>query len=238
MVADDPYRTYFAARSLLMAGDWDTALAVLPRAGVEEAAELRAQILVERHWWRLDDPAQATEAVRALPAALPHAQLLSGQLAYTRLLFGLDPDDGDEALAESAFQAAAVHPTTAGWGAFWMGVLRQNIAQDDAAARPLFDEALRISRVGEIPLLESYAVRHLAGLKAEQDRAAAELLFRRSLHLRAALGARPQTAAAQVTLAGELPEGDPERELLLEAARSVTEELDLTWLRRGFDDGS
>jgi hypothetical protein len=48
------------ARALQRAGRWDEALAVLP-AG-ELAA--RAELLADRFWWRLDDPAEAESAIR------------------------------------------------------------------------------------------------------------------------------------------------------------------------------
>lgn len=51
-----------------------------------------------------------------------------------------------------------------------------------------------------------------------------------SLHLRAALGTRPQVAAAQAALGGVLPLGG-ERQTLLELARVTAVELDLTGLR-------
>jgi hypothetical protein len=80
-------------------------------------------------------------------------------------------------------------------------------------------------------LLESYVVRHQGGHLVGSDRPAGEMLLRRSLYLRSALGARPQTAAAQATLAQELPPGQ-ERDALRGAARSVASELGLTWLNR------
>lgn len=55
-------------------------------------------------------------------------------------------------------------------------------------------------------------------------------MLRRSLHLRAALGARPQTIAAQALLAEHLPEGDPERAELLRIFRPGAEELHIAWL--------
>jgi hypothetical protein len=64
----------------------------------------------------------------------------------------------------------------------------------------------------------------------EHDRSEGEMLLRRSLHLRSALGTRPQVAAAQATLAGELPEG-PERTILREAAGASADELGLTWVK-------
>ncbi|WP_042363815.1 hypothetical protein [Streptacidiphilus neutrinimicus] len=67
-------------------------------------------------------------------------------------------------------------------------------------------------------------MRHLSGYEPDPVP-----LLRRSLHLRAALGARPQVAAAQMSLWQELPEG-PERELLREGALSTAQELGLTWM--------
>ena len=58
-------------------------------------------------------------------------------------------------------------------------------------------------------------------------------MLRRSLHLRAALGARPWTLAAQATLAAELPEGDPERAELTEIYLAGAEELRIAWLLGG-----
>jgi hypothetical protein len=78
--------------------------------------------------------------------------------------------------------------------------------------------------------LESYVVRHLGGHASVSDPVEAELLLRRSLHLRAALRARPQVAAAQAALAGVLPPGG-ERQTLLELARVTAAELDLPVLR-------
>ena len=53
--------------------------------------------------------------------------------------------------------------------------------------------------------------------------------LRRSLQLRAALGARPQTAAAQIALASELPPG-PEADELREIGRRTARELGIPWL--------
>ncbi|MGW5365136.1 hypothetical protein [Actinopolymorpha pittospori] len=55
-------------------------------------------------------------------------------------------------------------------------------------------------------------------------------MLRRSLHLRAALGARPQTLAAQAILAENLPENDPERAELMQTFRPGAEELHIGWL--------
>jgi hypothetical protein len=196
-----------------------------------DAAELRAQILVERHFWRLDDPSAAEAAVGALDPQSSPAAMLGAQLAYTRVLFDREPLADDPHTAGAGFRAAARDEALRGWATFWLGVVADQVEHDPATARTRYEEAWDLCRERSDPLLESYVVRHLGGAAIERgDRATGELLLRRSLHLRAALGARPQVAAAQVQLAGELPPG-AERDLLLEAARLTAEELGLTWLR-------
>ena len=73
--------------------------------------------------------------------------------------------------------------------------------------------------------------RHIGGQLLERDRVRGIAQLRRSYHLRASLGARPQTAAAALTLAGELPPGT-EADQLREAAALTARELGLTWLLR------
>jgi hypothetical protein len=247
MLSNDSYRASAAARSLHRAGEWDLALALLADApdapdapdasdasgqSTVDVAVLRAQILVDRQWWLLDDPGPAREALDALDPGTPRAGFLRAQLAYTRLLFDPDPRSDDAQVADAGFRAAAQDESTRGWGTFWLGVVADNVHHDPATAQSRFDEALELCRAERDLLLESYVVRHLAGHTIERDRPAGELLLRRSLYLRSALGARPQVAAAQATLAGELPPG-PERQTLREAAQAAAEELGLTWLKSG-----
>jgi hypothetical protein len=78
-------------------------------------------------------------------------------------------------------------------------------------------------------LLESYAVRHLGAQALDRGDAVGLELLWRSYHLRAALGARPQTAAAAATLAAALPPG-AEAEGLKAIALRTALELRLTWL--------
>jgi hypothetical protein len=66
-------------------------------------------------------------------------------------------------------------------------------------------------------------------INRQGDRAAGIALLRRSLQLRAGLGARPQVAAAQLALAGELPPG-PEPDELREIGRRTADELGIPWL--------
>jgi hypothetical protein len=261
MITNDPYITEPDARADLMTrlvnrlhldGEWDGALALLGGAGSadtrdgtdggtdggadDSAAAIRARILVDRYWWRLDDPAPAEQAVAGLgqPALRGY---LAAQLAYTRILFGLGPRPDDEQVVHAGLQEAARDEALRGWVAFWQGVVADNVRHDPDTAQQRYGEALARCRDGDDLLLESYVVRHQGGHLIESDRPAGEMLLRRSLYLRSALGARPQTAAAQATLAGELPPGQ-ERDILVRAARSTAAELGLSWLVKQFAETS
>lgn len=74
------------------------------------------------------------------------------------------------------------------------------------------------------------AIRHQA---AHAEPAECVRMLRRSLHLRGALGIRPQILAAQAALAWELPEDDPERADLVETCSAGAEELGIAWLLGG-----
>ena len=224
VVTDDGYVSVIIARHLHRAGQWDAALSMLGGDDPEQ----RAAILVDRHWWRLDNPATAQEAIDALDPSLPRTSLLLAQLAYIRLLFKRDTRPGDQQRAETGFRTAARDDTYRGWGTYWLGVLADTIQQDKVQARYWYDDALSLARGDADLFLESYVLRHLAG--HQRDPAEGELLLRRSLQLRAALAARPQVAEAQATLASALA-GGSEKATLVEAARATAIELDLTWLR-------
>jgi hypothetical protein len=221
-----------AVRHLQLAGRWDLALAALP----PEAAGRRAELLVDRHLWQLDPPDEAREAVTAVAesGAAALAGLLDGQLRYWQMLTAPGrPADGMPA-AQRSLQAAAGDPELAGWAAFWLGVLTENIGRDpEAAARHYADAA---AAGGGDRLLGSYVDRHI-GFHRRADGAAEEavLLLRRSLYARAAVGAVPQVAAGQVALAELLPDGG-EREVLYAAARLTADELGLTWLKSYLGD--
>ncbi|MFD8815460.1 hypothetical protein ACFV23_29190, partial [Streptomyces sp. NPDC059627] len=99
---------------------------------------------------------------------------------------------------------------------------------DPAGAVPRYETALKIATRSGDGYFESYIIRHLAPHKEPAERMA---MLRRSLHLRAALGARPQTIASQALLADNLPEDDPERAELMRTFRPGAEELRIGWLR-------
>lgn len=191
-----------------------------------------ARRLYDHFWWTGAGHDEAQAAVDALDPGAVWTRYLQAQLAYTRVLFDRDPRPDDRATAAAGFRAAADDPGLHGWGLFWVGIYADNVDGDSQTARRFYDEALAVSLSRGDLLLESYAVRHLGGCAADSgDIATARRHLRRSLHLRSALGVRPQVVAAQVALAGRLDPADPERADLLDAARAAAEELDLAWLK-------
>ena len=214
------------ARVLSRAGHWDHALAVLPA----EATALRAQILTERFWWRLGDPAEAEAAVAALATQDPVlARFCDAQLSYTRLVFsaGARPSDAD--LARDGFAVAAADERLAGWGSFWLGVVADNVDDAPARAAAAYNLAMTWARQHADLMLESYAARHLGDHALQAGDTSGLDLLRSSYNLRAGLGARPQTAAAALTLSAVLPPG-AEADQLRQTAAVVARELQLTWL--------
>jgi hypothetical protein len=167
----------------------------------------------------------------------PVTAFLDSRLAYTRLLFHRSPRPGDLARARDGFDSAARDQRLAGWGLFWRGVTADLLEKDGAAAAGFFAQALAAAQREADPLLESYALRHQGDHAMESDagRETGLDLLRRSYHLRAALGARPQTAAAAATLAEALPPHSTERGHLLQTAAATAHELNLTWLKSALD---
>jgi hypothetical protein len=222
MLPDDTY----IARRLQLLGEWEAALAVL---GPDADPESRAEIAVDRWFFQLEGHGEAEKAVAALDPASPIANLLTARLAYSRLLFRRDPRPDDRAAAEAGYRAAAKSSDEKqrGWAEYHWGVLLDNIDEDSAGALARYETALEIATKYGDGYFESYIIRHLAHLK---EPAEATAMLRRSLHLRAALGARPQTVAAQAALADDLPEDDPERAELLRTFRPAAEELRVVWL--------
>jgi hypothetical protein len=162
----------------------------------------------------------------------PTAHLLTGRLAYSRLLFQREPRADDRAVAEAGYRAAIEggDEKTRAWAEYHLAVLLDNIDEDPAGAVPLYESALDVATKSDDGYFESYIIRHLAPHKEPAERMA---MLRRSLNLRAALGARPQAIAAQALLADNLPEEDPERAELLRTVRPGAEELRIGWLLSG-----
>ncbi|NUR24912.1 MAG: hypothetical protein HOV83_03535, partial [Catenulispora sp.] len=114
------------------------------------------------------------------------------------------------------------------WIEVHWAVLLDNRDGDFGAAAPHYDTALDIALATGDGILESIVIRHTA--QQEQEAGKRIAMFRRSLHLRAAAGIRHQTLAAQAALAYNLPEGDPERAVLMETFRAGAQELRIGWL--------
>ncbi|RKS72128.1 hypothetical protein BZB76_4945 [Actinomadura pelletieri DSM 43383] len=151
------------------------------------------------------------------------------QLAYTRLLFGMDPRSDDTTRVRAGLAAAVQDERLASWATLWTGIVTERFDNAHEHAKQLYSQALESAVNDEDLLLESYAIRHLAALALDNGDATGIDQLRRSYHLRAALGARPQTAAAAVTYAAALPPCD-EAEQLNRLATRTARELGLTWL--------
>lgn len=216
-----PDVTYFSdpalapVRHLQRAGQWDLALSLLG----DKNADLRAEIVTERFMWQLV-PVDFADIDAASPEL---AKLLTAQISYWHKLFELE--GGPENVDEAAVFAAA----PGGWAAFWHAVVQDNVHKNEELARAEYARAHELEPNNRF--LESYVVRHQGFHLLEIDRPKALALMRRSLQLRAALGARPQLAAAQQVLAQFLPEDDPEAIELRQIVAETAEELKIAWLR-------
>jgi len=234
--------------ALQRAGRWESALAAT------ESPRRRAEILTDRHAWRFDPADEAVAAIDAIRPTEPAlAALLFSQIVYWHHLLKSDPPDryGGYDPVEG-FAEAAADPALAGWAAFWQGIALENLRDEPMAAAGFYEQARRAALADGDRLLESYAVRHQGAILLDGDWSTGLRLLRRSMHLRAACGARPHVTAAQRILAQVLGEGPPggdhrsaeARTADLEEARQLNEiadataiELGLTWLLPGRSDG-
>lgn len=208
-----PDTAYSIVLHLERAGQWSLALDVLG----DRDPNKRAELIAERAFWQ-GVPAD----LDLINAADPDwALLIRARVSYHHRLFGLE---GGEGLDEAAIFGAA----PGGWAAFWHGVVQDNVHENMDAANASYARALELTP--DDPFLESYVVRHQGANMIETDRERGLALMRRSLNLRAALGARPQTAAAQITLAHFLGSDDPEAKELREIGLATAAELKLKWL--------
>ncbi len=218
MMHDDTYLkdpTLAPAWHLNRAGQWELALQTLG----DRSADLRAEITAERFMWQL-----GKVDMTIIAAASPElVTLLTARISYWHKLFELD---GGPVVDEAAVFAGL----PGGWPAFWHGVVQDNVHNNHELAKAEYARALGLA-AGD-PYLESYVIRHLGYHLLDTDREAGLLMLRRSLQLRAALGARPQTAAAQLALASALGDDHPESADLRAAAWLTAEELDMPMLKR------
>jgi hypothetical protein len=216
------------ARYLQRAGQWQAALDLIAGKHDPLAVRLRAEIVVERYLWCLGRPDDAHAAIKSVDDETL-ATMLTAQLEYWRRLFTLDGEPGDDPVA--AFAEVATDPVLGAWGTFWHAVAMENLHDDGDASAAGYAKARQLAP--DDRLLESYVLRHQGDqLSHRQGNPEAGIaLIRKSLQLRAALGARPQVAAAQMQLAGELPPGQ-EADELRAIVRETARELNIPWLQR------
>lgn len=209
--------THDAAYHLSRAGQWDLALAALDAMG-DNDPDRRAEIVVERWGWTLGEIDMAV-----VEAASPEkATDLTARISYFHKLFKLDGGpDVDEAEAFCSLPGP--------WPAFWHGVVQDNLHENHELAQREYARAHELAP--DDLFLESFVVRHQAVPLLETDRPRALTMLRRSMNLRATVGARPQLAAAQATLADMLGPDHPEGVELRALARTTAHELNLTWLK-------
>jgi len=195
------------------------------------SAARRAEVLTDRHLWRLDPPGEALAAIAEVEPVDPAlAALLTSQLVYWHRHFGRgEPDAYGEHDPVDGFAMAAEDRRLAGWATLWHAVATEKLRGDAVAAGVGYPRARRVATESGDRLLESYAVRHQGFQLLGADRPAGIGLLRRSLQLRAACGARPDVAAAQVAVAEALG-GGAEAGELRGIAGTTAVELGLTWL--------
>src|SRR5262249_20973301 len=133
--------TYFSdpslapARRLQRAGDWDGAARLAPDTG--SGAVLRAEILVDRHSWRLDPPHEVMAAENPRTA-----RYLTALLQYWRRLLKCDREPhGPDPVDEFADLEAETRLAT-GSTAFFHGVALENLRRDTEAAQAAYRRAL------------------------------------------------------------------------------------------------
>jgi hypothetical protein len=161
--------------------------------------------------------------MQIINAASPEtATILTARISYWHKLFELD---GGPSVDEAAVYSA----TPGGWAAFWHAVVQDNLHKNEELARAEFARARDL--VGDDLFLESFVIRHQGYYLLDTDREAGLAMLRRSLLLRAALGARPQTAAAQLALASALGDDHPETGDLRAIAWATAEELNMPMLK-------
>jgi acyl-CoA hydrolase len=89
-----------------MLGNWDLTLAALDGLTGTEAMELRAEILFDRFFFRMEDIESVTNATAALDRGSVQFSYLTARLAYPRLLVQREPLPDDAATAKAGIGSA------------------------------------------------------------------------------------------------------------------------------------
>lgn len=178
-----------AARSLMLAGQWENASRLLAATATGDPAErallalARAQAAVEVRQWRgAGDPAAALDQAAAEiarsgpPDAAIDLDLLRLFADYWAELMPADgrtpsfgADGRDPAVLAGlsrragALLAAAPDPRREARAAFFAGLVADNLCDEHAKAEALFERALAACRPAEDDDIASEALRHLGG---------------------------------------------------------------------------
>jgi tetratricopeptide (TPR) repeat protein len=183
----------------------------------------------------------AAEALRGLGGTGPEYDLARGKLRHCANIAERQQDTEELACFEHAESGFAERGDLRGTGEalFWQGCYRQVLADDDEAARPLFERALELSTQAGDSLTSSYALRHIAiSRHMARDLEAAERLLQQSTSLRRAIGFEAGVAANLVGLAFiALDRGDREHAQTIaqeaeQAARECGAHAVATWARQ------
>jgi hypothetical protein len=223
MVTIDVDTLVAAAQALGLAGHRDLAERLLSAGSVGSVGSARADDAGDRLTLALaaakiavDDAvwggtASGSAAVDAFAALLPGSageaawelDLLRLRMSYSAVLAGRSVDD-PAALGARARRLLDTAPDEgrAGWAAFYVGVIADNVDEDPATAQAVFQRALDAAGATGDDLLASYALRHLGGHALDgNDLAEARDLLWRSTELRERHGFVPGTLAQRVLLA-------------------------------------
>jgi hypothetical protein len=200
-----------AARALGLAGHRDLAERLLS-AGTQNAGErltlaaIAAKIAVDDAvWGGTGSAAAAVDAFAAVAdgsSSVWELDLLRLRMAYSGVLSGGRVDG--RALGAEARRLLDTAPDEgrAGWAAFYVGVIADNVDEDPDTARPAYRRALDAAAATGDDLLASYALRHLGGHALDgNDLDGARDLLWRSTELRERHGFVPGTLAQRILLA-------------------------------------
>jgi hypothetical protein len=205
-----------AAQALGLAGHRNLAETLLA-AGTDDDGERRtlaataARIAVDDAVW--GGTAAAAGAVDAYVALAPgdwEVDLLRLRMAYSAVLAGRGGDGAALGPQAQRLLDAAPDPGRAGWAAFYLGVIADNVDEAPSVALAAYRQAREAAEATGDDLLASYALRHLGGHALDgDDLAAARDLLWRATELRERLGFVPGTLAQRILLAELLDrEGD------------------------------
>jgi len=209
-----------AARTLMLAGRWTDALALLDTARPDEAersllAVTAADVAVEQDFFSFTNVAD--RYLEAASGCVGDAD--AWDLDFVRLKRAIseeqmngpaswDPADRDPVVVSGlaaravALRDSAPDDARRGRASFYGGIIHDLLRGDPAAGRAMYEAAREWAAAAGDELIVSYALRHLGYLAMQAgDLNAARADLVRSLELRMRLGCVPQVLAQYLALA-------------------------------------